>query len=231
MVTLAMWSGAILGLGFVLQVTLLVLLARRRLAAEVWVFTGLLLFYAVRSVALYGLMRPLPRETYGELYSGLSLADFVLQLSLAAELLASAVRSTRNRLLGGAAMLATAAGITKGLAALLPARSPVPADRGTIFTGVLFALLFGVAARVRLRTWPRAVVTGLAVVGVAGTIAECGKSVAAYHRDGHAYVAWSYGGGAVYVLVLLYWIFNALRQRREATPMRAAIVQLARGTI
>ena len=47
--TLAVWSHGTLWLGFLLQVTLPVLLVRDKLASVLPVFTGLLLFYALRS--------------------------------------------------------------------------------------------------------------------------------------------------------------------------------------
>ena len=172
----------------------------------------------------------MPHEAYGKLYNGLSLADFVLQTSLAGELLLRSMPRGR-RLLTGAAALFVATGMTLLSTVLLPARSPVPADRATIFTGLLFVTLFGVAVVHRSRGWMRSVVMGLAAVGLSGALAECGKSVAAFHRNGHAYVAWSYGNASVYLTVLACWIFASSRRGREAGHARKATIRFVRGSI
>ncbi len=207
--TLSTWSSAIVWVGAVLQTGLLLLLVRRKRVAEVPVFATLSLFYVARSVLLPAMVRHVPRPAYNELYSGLSLVDFVLQIALAGELLRGIVK--RRRLLVGVASLLAAAAVTAGLILLLPSRSSVPADRGTIFTGVLFAILFSIAVRTRLRGWLGSVAAGMALIGVSETIAACGKSVAAFHHDGRTFLIWSYGNAAVYLLTLGYWIVASTR--------------------
>ncbi len=217
--TLAFWSNALLAAGFGLQVVLMLLLYKLRRLREMWTFGALILFYAIRAAVLFELLHHVSRESYRELFSGLSWMDLGLQIMLAVELTLVASRTMKRSWLvvlpifTGMILLALA--IAAGTAVVLPTRSPVPADRGTIFTGVLFVELLAWLLSVEVRGWPRSVSMGMAVVGLAGTVTECAKSVTAAHRDSHAFVVWAYGNASMYVAVLAYWSVQCVRIGRS----------------
>ena len=184
----ALWA---LGLG--MQITLFVLMVQRKLLRPLPLFALLLAFYSVRSVLQFALPHTLSRESYGVMYSAFSVADLLLQVALAMSLVFSA-RTPRNlsvvqRMLGCIALILLSVSLTAGITALLPVHSPVPADRGSIFTGILFVIMFLVAAAFRIRSVQAVVLAGMALVGAAGTLAQVGKALAAAHRDAHAFTA------------------------------------------
>ena len=139
MTHLAFWSNAVLALSFGLQLTLFILLVRKRLLAETRVFASLLLFYATRTVVLFVLGRHVSHEVYMNSYTVLALVDLLLQMMLALELATVAACAEHRGKLSSTliflGMMLLAFGVTATAGALLPARSPAPADRGVLFTG------------------------------------------------------------------------------------------------
>lgn len=180
------------------------------MASQVVLISALLFFYIVRSNLLFLLFHHISRTTYATFYSDLSLLDTILQIALAVELsltiLRSGSKSPLPRSLLISLLLLLAAVFTGVLAAVLPAHSPVPADRGILFTGFLFLLLFAWSLFVKLTPWRRSVLIGLAVIGGSGILSQSAKALAALHHDAHLFSLWSYGSAGAYLIVLLFWV-------------------------
>ncbi len=213
------------------------------MASQVVLISALLFFYIVRSSLLFGLFHHISRTTYATFYSDLSLLDIILQIALAVELSLAILRcGSKSRLPRGlliTLLLLLAAVFTGALAAVLPAHSPVPADRGILFAGFLFLLLFAWSLFVKLTPWRRSVLIGLAVIGGSSILSQSAKCLASLHHDAHLFSLWSYGNAGAYLIVLLFWVLrcgsvttkpplsvqSARRQRtalREAVPERQA---------
>jgi len=199
--------------GLVLQLVLLFLLFTRRMASQLWLFTVLLCFYAIRSILLFTLFTHLSRAAYASLYTGLSLLDLLLQIAVAIELARVILRFGAKSLLPRALLVPIffllSAALTVIVAVVLPAHSQIPVDRGTIFTGFLFVQLFAWSLTVRLSRWRQSVLAGLAGIGAAGILSQAARSLAAFHHNAHAFLLWSYFNAGAYLLVVLLWIWLA----------------------
>ena len=197
-------------IGLALQICLLFLLFRRRMVSQVALLSALLFFYPVRSSLLFGLSHHISRTAIETLYSWLSLLDIMLQIAVAVELssaiLRSGSKSLRPRSLLIPLLFLLAAAFTAALAAVLPAQSPVPADRGILFTGFLFLLLLAWSLSVRLTLWRRSVLIGLAAIGGSGILSQSAKAIAALHHNAHLFSLLSYGNAGAYLIVLLFWV-------------------------
>ena len=207
---MAIAQTVLLVIALVLQVWLLFLLFRGRLASQVVLLSALLCFYIVRSSLLFGLSHYISRTAFETLYSWLSLLDIILQIAVAVELSLAILRSGSKLLLRLSLLIPLcfliAAAFARALTAVLPTHSPVPADRGVLFTGFLFLLLLAWSVSVRLTPWRRSVFIGLAVIGGSGILSQSVKTIAALHRNVHLFSFWSYENAAAYLIVLLFWV-------------------------
>ncbi len=205
--------------GTALECVLIGLLLARKVSRSLPAFTLLLLFYVVRSVCLFALFPVVPRPRYREMASVLSTVDVVMQLVVSVDFFRFTLRQTGQVLRARSWVLALAyllAGIAAvGMARALPSRSPVPVDRATIFLGVSLLVLLIYAGKARLRSPATFFLAGLAAVDLSSFVSQAGRSIAALHRNLHAFVRWSYASAAVYLLVLLLWC--ALLLLRPAT--------------
>ena len=201
---------SLLAASLVLQLLLLTLLFTRRMASHLRLFTVLLCFYAFRAVLLALLFPWVSRGSYVQIYTLLSALDVLLQIALAIEfsllILRLGERPYLPRVLLIPAIFLFAAVFAAGIAALLPPHSRAPADRGSIFTGLLFIELLFWSFSIRLPRWQRSALTGLAGIGAASILSQLGRSIAAIHQDTHAYRLWSYSNAAVYLITLVLWI-------------------------
>ncbi len=120
---------------------------------------------------------------------------------------------------------------------MLPAYSPAPADRGILFTGFLFLTLRAITLIPRQRTPIRsaaqpsppplpgsissaappshssrnpaqAILSGLALYGLAAILSQAGRSLVASHHQAQAFALWSYTNALVWLAVLLFWIIR-----------------------
>ncbi len=200
----------LLVIGLALQIWLLFLLFSRRMASQVVLFSPLLFFYPVRSTLLFGLSHHISRTAFETLYSWLSLLDIMLQIAVAVELSLAILRSGSKSLLPRGLLIPllflVAAAFTTAVTAVLPAQSPVPADRGVLFTGFLFLLLLAWSLSVRLTLWRRSVLIGFAAIGGSGILSQSAKTIAALHHNAHLFSFWSYENAGVYLIVLLFWV-------------------------
>ncbi len=219
-INLCVWA---LGLG--LQIVLVVVLFFRRLVRRFPVFTILIVFYIVRSVLLFALFGQVARNTYNQLYEFLSLADLCLQLLLAGEITLQILRQrsdlTLRRTAKLAACIVLALAIAGGSAALLPARGPVPIDRGSAFAAILMLVLCLAASYLRSEATLRRIAGGFAVYGAAGILAGEARNFAALHHNAGAFAASSYAQAGIYIAVVAYWLF-ALKARERHTDLHAA---------
>jgi hypothetical protein len=218
----------LLVIGLALQIWLLFLLFSRRLASHVVLFSPLLFFYIIRSSLLFGLFHFISRTAYATLYNGLSLLDIMLQIAVAVELSLTILRSGSKSLLPRGLLIPfvflLAAAFTAALAAVLPAHSPFPADRGTLFTGFLFLVLLAWSLSVQLTPWRRSVLIGFAAIGGSSVLSQSAKAIAASHHNAHLFTLWSYGNVGAYLIVLLFWVLNC----KPVTTTATASVQSAR---
>ncbi len=208
------------------------------MASQVVLFSALLFFYIVRSSLLFGLFHHASRTTYATFYSDLSLLDIILQIALAVELSLAILRCGSKSLLPRGLLIPLlfllAAASTGALAAVLPAHSPVPADRGILFTGLLFLLLLAWSLSARLTPWRRSVLIGLAAISGSGILSQSAKAIAAAHHNAHLFSLWSYGNAGAYLIVLLFWVLrcgsvttkptlSVQSVRRQRTALREAV--------
>ena len=225
---MAIAQTALLVIALALQVWLLYLLFRRRMASQVVMLSSLLFFYMVRSTLLFGLSHHISRTAFETLYSWLSLLDIMLQIAVAVELSLAILRSGSKSLLPRGLLIPfcflLAAAFTRALTAVLPTYSPVPADRGILFTGFLFLLLLAWSLSVRLTPWRRSVLIGFAAIGGSGILSQSAKAIAALHRNAHLFSFWSYENAGVYLIALIFWVLCC----KPFTTLQALSVQSAR---
>lgn len=206
-INLCLW-----GAGLGLQVILVVVLFLRGVARRFPIFTFLVIFYVLRSVALFALFDYLARSTYSQLYDFLSLADLCLQILLAGEIALRILRQssgwTVSRMAKMAFLAALALGVAGGVAALIPTPGSVPVDRGAAFVAVLMVLLLLWAVLARIAGAPRRIAEGFAVYGIVSVLAGIARSYAALHRNAGAYAASSYAQAGIYMAVVVYWLFT-----------------------
>ncbi len=213
-------NSLLLSVTFVASIALLVIMQQRGLIRRLRLFFVLLLLYVLRSAVLMIGLRLFDRSTYMQVASALSLLDFGLQLALAYSLARnfSRVRPGAEGEAGGgilnsalaqfASAVFLAAALTLGLVTAFPMHSPVPLDRGVLLSGFVFLLLL-VFVRNRSASAPEAcVLVGFCVVSAANILAQYGRSAAAVQHQPGLFLAWSYGNIAIWVGVLVFWIFR-----------------------
>lgn len=214
---LVLWSA---GLG--LQIILLLVLVLRGFAGRLWSFTLLLLFYAARSLLLFLLFGHISRGSYAVLYEAAGWTDIVLRILLFAEIAIPLVRGEAGRPSGAAkrAVLLVLGILTVAAAAwTLPSRGPVSVDRGSAFASAVLILL--ALFWVRLGGFARRVVGGLAVYGAVAIAADLVRSQAAVERNKAAWAGAAYAESGVWLLILLFWLFACLTERRAAVRSTA----------
>jgi hypothetical protein len=209
----------LLSVTFLASILLLATMQRRRLIRRLFLFFALLVFYVLRSAVLIFGVKVFDRAAYIQVASLMSLVDLGLQLALAYALIRSftgprpTVRGPATPRLQDSALflfavaLLVAGGLTLGLVSALPIYSPVPVDRGVVFCGLVFLLLLFV--RYRRANVPEArLLIGFCIVSAANILAQFGKTIAAAQNDPRVFLAWAYGNIAVWICVLVFWIFR-----------------------
>jgi|HubBroStandDraft_1064217.scaffolds.fasta_scaffold71402_2 hypothetical protein len=221
-------TGLLLSVTFLASVSLLALMQQRRLIRRLPLFFVLLLFYLLRSAILIVGMKLFDRAAYLQVAFFTSLLDLALQLAIAYSLARNLTQLRRtdlgratSRLWNSAPFLFAvdlllAGGLTLALVSVLPV-SPVPLDRGVIFSGLVFLPLFFLRNR-DARSPEARLLTGFCVVSAANILSQWGRTIAAAHHDPRLFLAWAYGNTAVWVCVLLFWI---LRLQPTPKPLRA----------
>jgi hypothetical protein len=201
---IALWAGSL-----ALQCILLAILIFRRRALRLPVFTLLIAFYVLRSVALFVLKGHLAPLSFSQLYEGLSVVDTLLQLTVAGEIALKAARqygdAERARL--SRVLLLALAGVLIAVfaTALLPSRGPVPIDRGSVLVAFLMLLLWLWMAVDRRGGPVRRVVDGFAAYSVAAIVSNVVHNQAGLHRNERIFRDASWAQSVVYVLVVAFW--------------------------
>lgn len=222
----------LLSVTFFASVTLLVMMQQRKLSKRLLLFFVLLLFYVLRSAVLIVGMKVFDRATYVQVASFMSLVDLGLQLALAYSLIRSLTELRLNThapaplalrdsaLFLFAVALIVAGGLTLGLVFAAPVYSPVPLDRGIIFSGFVFLLLLFI--RNRNANVPEArLLVGFCIVGAANILAQYGRSMAASQHNPRLFLAWAYGNIAVWICVLVFWILRLQPGQTQKSEQRA----------
>ncbi|HEY0757934.1 MAG TPA: hypothetical protein VGD59_01625 [Acidisarcina sp.] len=199
-------------LGVAMQSTLLMALIVRRLPRRIPVFTLLIAFYLVRSAVLFGSSGHVSRAALAAIYNGLSLADLMLQIAVAAEIAVLAMRQRGGLTLGRSGallgLLAVAASIGWAAGLRWQTRGRVSLDRGQIALAVLFVLLFVWGSAVGASGLVRRQMEGFALYSGISLASQVERYQAAVHRDAGMYIGWSYTVAAVYLVVLGYWLLT-----------------------
>jgi hypothetical protein len=201
---IALWA-----VSLVLQGLLLAILIGRAWARRVPVFTVLIAFYIVRSVALFALPGHLKPGPFAGLYDAFSLADVVLQLAVTAEIALAAARQYgeegRDRL--ARALLLLLAGVLAAVlaTALLPSRGPAPVDRGSVLAAFLMLLLWLWMTVERLRGPARRVAEGFAAYGAVAITANVIHNQAGLHRSEGVFRTASWAQSIAWVLAVVFW--------------------------
>ena len=210
-------------LSLLLEGLLLAVLIRRGTARLLPVFTALIAFYVLRSVLLFALFGHLDAPAYELTYTTLSSIDLLLQIAVAGELFAGDRQRTqpplpRPALFAGLVLLSAA--VAWLLSVALPGSARNPVDRGVLFTSSLMLAVFAFARDRFAGTFSRRVLQGFAVLGIAGILTQIGRTVAALHRDAHAFTRWSWAEPGAYLAVLVFWLlaFNAQRAAASLSP-------------
>ena len=208
-------NNAIWTVSLLLQGSLIALLFVRRVAWRIPSFTLLLIFYVLRSLALYFFSSHLAPSAYVATYNVLAIADLFFQLAVAIELelrlfplpSGGLPSQTLRRLALLLTLPVLAFGATLLLSASVPANAPIPADRLQMFDAI-FLVAIGVFAIARTSSrYLQRVINGLAIYGVVAVACSIGRTLAAVHRDAKSYIFWSYTVSIVWLLVVLFWIF------------------------
>ena len=201
---LALWA-----ISLALQCSLLAILVLRRSARRLPVFTLLIAFYIVRSVALFVLPGHLKPASFAQLFDFFSLVDVLLQLAVAGEIAFAAARqygdAERDRL--SRVLLLLLAGVLAAVlaTALMPSRGPAPVDRGSVLAAFLMLLLW-LWMTVERRGGPaRRVVEGFAAYGAVAIVSNVIHNQTALHRNEGVFRAASWAQSVVYVLVVVVW--------------------------
>lgn len=223
----------LLAITFLASVSLLVLMRQRRLIRRLFLFFVLLVFYVLRSAVLIIGVKVFDQATYVQLASLMSLVDLGLQLALAYALTRSltrlrlTARSPATPRLRDSALflfavaLLVAGALTLALVTAIPIYSPVPLDRGVVFSGLVFLLLLFV--RNRNANVPEArVLIGFCVVGAANILAQFGRTIAAAQHNPEVFLAWAYGNIAVWICVLVFWILRLQPSQSQRTERNTA---------
>jgi hypothetical protein len=203
--------------GLALQLLLVVALLVRCVAGRFPIFTLLIAFYATRSALLFGLFGHVNPTTYHALYSGLSLVDILLQLMVAGELGFRGLQKhgwSWRRAASFPGLIVLAGAVTWSFTSALPARAPVPLDRGAVFTSALMLLLFLWMTWMKASGLPRSIAAGFAFYSAVGLMAEVERSRTGFARNASTYSEWSYVQAGVYLVVLSFWLL-VLRHDQE----------------
>jgi hypothetical protein len=206
----SIWTASLL-----LQGCLIALLFVRRVAWRIPSFTLLLIFYVLRSVALYFFSSHLAPSAYVATFNVLAIADLFFQLAVAIELELrlfplpnGGLPSQTLRRLGLLLTLPVLAlGATLLLSSSIPANAPIPADRLQMFDA-MFLVVIGVFAIARTSSrFLQRVIVGLAAYGAVAVACSIGRTLAAVHRDATSYLFWSYTVSIVWLLAIIFWVF------------------------
>ena len=203
-----------------LQLALFSALFARNIARRFPIFTSLIGFYLLRSAILFLIFGHIGPAAYHTLYNDLTLLDLLIQTAVAVEILIHLVHGgggwTRGNALFAAALLSIAALATALTTTLLPAHAPIPVDRTQFFFSFLMLFLFAWAMRIPAASnLVRHITGGIALYGIVNISANFGRTYAALHNNVPLYATWSYALAAIYLVVVLFWLFT-LKSERDA---------------
>jgi hypothetical protein len=213
-----LWS-----LGVALHLLLLMTLVRRGIAQRLPAFTGLISFYLLRSLLLYGLSGHVQGPAYALFSSALSTLDLVLQSVVAWELFSTARRAApglqRVTLLHRLAMFAgfalAAAGMAWSLSLWVPAHPRTPIDRGVLFTCLLMLAVAAASVGRRLQAPACHVMRGFCALSITGILCQVERTLAGFHRDAATFQRWSYPAAVIYLIVLSFWLLSLFERKRQ----------------
>lgn len=223
-INLAIWTLALL-----LQLALVIAVVLRGIAGSYRAFTVLIVFYPLRTILLFVLLRRTV-PAVGEGWSnGLSVLEIFLEawllVELASRLLKGMEKRTASRI--GAAM--GIAAFVGGMATLAVLPSAVLVDRTQVF--FWWAMLaVGCSSILRGRLPDQVsnlsrICRGVAAFSLCQLMALAGRSRAFVEHSRHGYVAWSYVPAIAYMVVVAYWL---LFLRKEA-PLDRIVARMKDG--
>lgn len=204
--------------GLALQTLLVAAVFGRHIANRVPWFTTLILFYPLRSAALFLLAEHVAPATYASISSDLISVDLLLQFAVAFEIAVRALRYpvTANRrtpvtVRRGLTLLLPILAATLSillLLAVLPAHAPIPVDRVQLFLSLLLLALLPWTLATSRSPLLRRISLGLALYSSVSVLSLTAHLRAAIQQNAAAYAFWSYAATTAYLLVVLLWILT-----------------------
>jgi hypothetical protein len=222
-------------IGLVGHIVLVAVLWRKRRAQRFPIFTTLITFYLVRTLALFFTMHycGIKSNAYFYSYWTLGIGDVFLQLLVLYELALQIFRPTGRWavdvrgsflwLVGASVLLAT--GLTWLAAPATRSFKQVVFIRGNFFSSVLMSELFvgmvvlSVTSGLPWRTHVARIAQGLGVCAIVGILIEALQSYFGLVRGSEVYQALSQVQISTYLLTLLYWIITLGRDAPEPRPL------------
>lgn len=206
-----------------LQLLMLMMLFRRRLARVVPVFSGLIAFYVLRSAVLYILSFTADPGDLRNTYDVLATIDLVLQIALFIEIVLRSPAWSREGARPGwgvtAIQLLVQGVIAGGVTYFMPENTRVQVDRGVVFVAVLMILQLGWMVWRRVSGVPLAICAGFALYGTVATAAVYVQNLAVENRGTVVFAVAAYAKGLVYIGIVVFWIL-ALRVRTPSPRAR-----------
>jgi hypothetical protein len=209
---MAIWT-----LGLLLQVALVVLVARTHIPSTLPGFTALIAFYPLRSVLLFAFSHRIAPDALETWSSVLDVLALLLQFWVAVELVLQLTRPMRARTrrwplipigLGVFALASTWLTL-----ALVPGRIEV--DRTDVFfCWVMLALAVAAVAWSRSPNLLR-ICAGFALFSLFQLLALAARAHAWTARNRHAYVASEYAPALAWLVVVAYWLLSLKREERR----------------
>ncbi len=193
------------GLG--LECILALMVFSRRMARRFPAFAALMVLYPLRAVLLFACEGRIDPGAYESLSGVLALAEFALQLLVAAEIGLHWVRAGVGKTRRYGALIAIAGGAV-ALAWVISTfvSGKVVVDRTEVFVWFLMIGLFAAVLRRPQEANLIRIATGFAVFSVLQLVALCGRLHARAGRNMGEYLAWSYLPVIAYIAVVVFWL-------------------------
>jgi uncharacterized membrane protein YsdA (DUF1294 family) len=219
--------------GFLLNITLMVILWYRHRAKSFPFFTALITLAIVKTIVLYLVQKHGTRDSYFYTYWSLTMVDTILQLCVVYEVAGRVFRpldvwapDLRNSFVW---LVGLSAAVALGVTSLAspPARTWMQSfvTKGNFFAEALLSELFvammgvSVTAGFRWKTHVAAIAQGMGAYSLITALIEAGHAYFGVGREMPAFVVLSQVRMTAYLGCIVYWIFNLSYDEQPARTM------------